>query len=321
MHILRAGTFTARSGQRVTLSEADLRGLSESYDEAAHKAPIVVGHPKHDLPAYGWVRRLDFTAAGVYAVPVDVEPQFAEMVRKGRFRKISASIYMPGHTDHPIDGATAPYLRHVGFLGAQPPAIRGLEEAALSDNAEVVTIDIELAAPESQFLPTRLANPQEDEVESIEQQQADLAERERKVKRREAKLEKAAAKARLKGFEEFAQGLEKDGRILPRHTDTIVGLLSALPADAQVEFVANAGEDPEDTPAVDALKAFLGELPKQVDYAERAGAERDTGTGEFSAPGGTPVGKQHAALHRKVLAFSEKHGVSYEEALNKVATP
>lgn len=320
LHILRAGTFTASSGEQVTLSEADLQGLAESYDEGAFSAPIVVGHPRTNAPAYGWVSGLEFSAAGVHAEPRDVEPRFAEMVRKRRFAKISASLYMPGNESHPVDGATAPYLRHVGFLGAAAPAIQGLKEASLSDDGDAVTIEINLAEPAR--ISTRLADPEEDPVpDDIKQQEADLAERERKLEKREKRHKAAAQKAQLKGFEEFAKGLEADGRILPRHTPTVVALLAALPATAEVEFAESAGADAEDIPASEALQNFLKELPKQVDYAERSGASRDGPKGKvanFAVPAGTPVGETNAELHRKTAEFAAKHNVSYDEALTKV---
>ena len=320
LHILRAGTFTATSGEQVTLTEADLQGLAESYDESAFCAPIVVGHPRLNAPAYGWVSGLEFSAAGVHAAPRDVEPRFAEMVRTQRFSKISASLYMPGTESHPVDGATAPYLRHVGFLGAAAPAIQGLDRASLSDGAGAVTIEINLAEP--QRIATRLADPENDDVKTAEQQAADLAERERKIEKREKSHKAAEQKAQLKGFEEFAKGLEKDGRILPRHTPAVVALLAALPAAAEVEFAESAGADPEDMPASQALQKFLQELPKQVDYAERSGAERRGPEGKvvsFSVPAGTPVGEANADLHRRVTEFAAKHNVDYAEALTKVA--
>ena len=319
LHILRAGTFTASSGEQVTLTEADLKGLAESYDEAQFSAPIVVGHPRTNAPAYGWVSGLEVSPTGVHAAPRDVEPQFAEMVRKRRFAKISASLYMPGNDSHPVDGATAPYLRHVGFLGAAAPAIQGLEPASLSDGGGEVTIEINLAEP--QRISTRLADPEDDEVKDIDRQKADLAERERKVEAREKKAKAAKQKAQLKSFEEFAKGLENDGRILPRHTPTVVALLAALPATAEVEFAESAGADAEDIPASQALQNFLKELPKQVDYAERSGASRAGPKGKvanFAVPAGTPVGETNAELHRKTAEFAAKHNVSYDEALTKV---
>ncbi len=47
------------------------------------------------------------------------------MVKAGRFKSRSASFYHPDNPNNPKPGVY--YLRHVGFLGAQPPAVKGLK--------------------------------------------------------------------------------------------------------------------------------------------------------------------------------------------------
>ncbi len=143
IHILRAGTF--RSGGRpVTFSEADLSAVAAAYDPTLHEAPIVAGHPRHDAPAYGWIGALSADNDGLHAAPRQVDAQFAELVRTGRFRKVSASLYGPTHPDNPAPDSW--YLRHVGFLGAMPPVVKGLKQAALAEDADAVTVEIALAS-------------------------------------------------------------------------------------------------------------------------------------------------------------------------------
>lgn len=122
------------SGQALEFSEADLVATAAAYDPARHEAPIVVGHPRDNAPAYGWIRALSASAAGLEAEPQQVDPAFAELVQAGRFKKISASFYAPDSPANPVPGVY--YLRHVGFLGAQPPAVKGLREPRLTSFAE-----------------------------------------------------------------------------------------------------------------------------------------------------------------------------------------
>jgi phosphoglycolate phosphatase-like HAD superfamily hydrolase len=56
-----------------------------------------------------------------------VDPDFAEGVEAGRYRYVSASFYPPSDPNNPKPGNW--YLRHIGFLGAQPPAVKGLAPA------------------------------------------------------------------------------------------------------------------------------------------------------------------------------------------------
>ena len=124
MHIFTAGRHTAMNGIVLNFSEADLIASANAYDPKVHEAPIVVGHPSGDAPAYGWVKGLSY-AEGLQADPHQVDVAFAEMVNKGRFKKVSASFYMPDSPSNPVPGVY--YLRHVGFLGAQAPAVKGLK--------------------------------------------------------------------------------------------------------------------------------------------------------------------------------------------------
>lgn len=135
---LKPGRFTAMGGQVVEFSEADLAAMAAAYDPAVYRAPIVAGHPKHDDPAYGWVDALRYSpeTQRLLSVPGDVDPAFAELVRGKKFRSVSLSVYRPDSPANPKPGVF--YPRHLGFLGAMPPAVKGLREASLSDSEEGV---------------------------------------------------------------------------------------------------------------------------------------------------------------------------------------
>lgn len=135
---LKPGRFTAMGGQVVEFSEADLAAMAAAYDPAVYRAPIVAGHPKHDDPAYGWVDALRYSpeTQRLLSVPGDVDPAFAELVRRKKFRAVSLSVYLPDSPANPKPGVF--YPRHLGFLGAMPPAVKGLREASLSDSEEGV---------------------------------------------------------------------------------------------------------------------------------------------------------------------------------------
>lgn len=142
--IFKPGKHTSANGQELSFTEADLQAAVRVYDPAKHEAPLTVGHPKDNLPAYGWVGSLSFDEGQIQVEPKEVEPQFAEMVQTGRFKKRSASFYAPGSASHPLAGTADHdkfYLRHVAFLGAQPPAVKGLKDVEFSE--EEGTVDFE----------------------------------------------------------------------------------------------------------------------------------------------------------------------------------
>jgi hypothetical protein len=131
IEIFRAGRHTASDGSAISFSRADLAASARAYYPEIHEAPLVIGHPKMNDPAYGRVTDLALSGDSLYAEADDVDPEFVDLVRAGRFRKISASFYMPGSPQNPVPGVY--YLRHVGFLGAQPPAVKGLSPIAFRE--------------------------------------------------------------------------------------------------------------------------------------------------------------------------------------------
>jgi len=134
LHLFRKGRHHAEDGQAITFSEADLAATVAAYDPALHEAPLVIGHPQTDAPAYGWVQSISADRNGLQAAVHQVNPAFAEMVNSGARKKISAAFYAPDAPNNPVKGVY--YLKHVGFLGAQPPAVKGLRSVAFAENEE-----------------------------------------------------------------------------------------------------------------------------------------------------------------------------------------
>lgn len=72
-------------------------GLQKPRIDFRPHAPIVVGHPDTDVPAYGWVDSFDFdtSAEQLFATVGCIDPAVAEMVQAGRFRKVSMAYLRP----------------------------------------------------------------------------------------------------------------------------------------------------------------------------------------------------------------------------------
>ncbi|WP_421579117.1 peptidase [Shinella sp. M31] len=136
--IFRSGNHTTSKGAALSFSESDLAAIASSYDPANYEAPIVVGHPKTNAPAFGWVKSLEVKGDRLVAVPGEVNDEFSEMVRAGSFKTRSVALYRPDQPGNPTPGQY--HLRHVGFLGAEPPAVKGLKAVEFSD-AEDDTIE------------------------------------------------------------------------------------------------------------------------------------------------------------------------------------
>ena len=71
-----------------------LAATAGAYDPTLHEAPLVVGHPELDAPAYGWVRSLRFAAGALEAEPYQVNPdnllsKIVELHKQGRMHGIA----------------------------------------------------------------------------------------------------------------------------------------------------------------------------------------------------------------------------------------
>lgn len=127
IEVFRAGTHTDSKGRSCTFTEADLDQMVSNLTLGA--APAVLGHPKHNDPAYGWVKSDGAKREGtsLFVKFEDVNPAFQAGVDSGAYRNRSVSVFK--------DKDAGWRLQHVGWLGAARPAIDGLQP--LDYSAEV----------------------------------------------------------------------------------------------------------------------------------------------------------------------------------------
>lgn len=129
--ILKVGKVKDSSGKWHNFTEKDLDAFVEMYGNRKNDAPAVVGHPKTNSPAYGWVEKLKRDGKVLKAAFKDLVPEFVAAVKKKMYKYISISF-------NPITKK----LRHVGFLGGVAPAVEGLGEANLSEfGDEYITVE------------------------------------------------------------------------------------------------------------------------------------------------------------------------------------
>ena len=331
IEIFRPGRHFDDAGVAHSFGEADVDGMVASYSPALREAPLTVGHPKDNLPAYGWVKGLQKTASGALAMtPHQVEPQFAEMVAAGRFKKRSASFYPPGAPNNPTPGKW--YLRHVAFLGAQPPAIAGLKEIAFSEG------DAEGAVCFSETTPVLPVTPQEPDDMSKELEEK-LAKAQKDLEAANAaaatataaaaaatkKADEATAQAasfaeqaradRKAGFVSFAEAQVKAGTLLPKDKDMAVATLEALADSKPVEFSEGQGSSAVTRKVSPAqwLQDLITAAKPVVSFGEFGGRQMPAGEGAAK-------GKTDAEIDEAAKAYMRQHKVDYAEAARAVTT-
>lgn len=169
--VFAPGTHTAMDGRTVTFTLDNCIDLASSYDPSLSEAPFVIGHPSLTAPAYGWAKRFEVRDGLVYAEPKQVNPVFAEAFNAGSYKKRSLSIYLPDTPGNPKPGHY--YARHVGFLGAVPPAIKGLPDVQFSE-ANGDNAPLEFALPfETELLADLLRGVRDYLVEKEGTERAD----------------------------------------------------------------------------------------------------------------------------------------------------
>lgn len=360
LHIFKPGKHVAMSGDSFSFSESDLTATVLAYDPARHEAPLVIGHPRHDAPAAGWVQSLSASNEGLIATPTQVDPAFADLVGKGSFKKISASFYHPDAPNNPVPGVY--YLRHVGFLGAQPPAVKGLRPIELADGEEGVIEfgdfghetsaslwrrlrdfligdrGLEVAdqvIPDWQINSLAEAAREHDPRPSFSEPARSITEESNvtpeeitamqaendRLKGQVKQHQEQSRKARLEGIHQshvaFAEGLVSEGRLLPKHAPALIAALDfAESNDKPLEF----GEGDERQPVTTGLKAIFSDLPKQIDFAEKASKERHGGGSvkadlEFAEKNTDP---DRLDLHQRATALAAEKNISYEQAVRQL---
>ena len=122
--VCRAGTWRDMAGRDVAIDEARLDRIVDAH-AVADPAPVVVGHPETNAPAFAWIDGLRRVGDRLQAKLRDIAPAFREAVEAGRYA--GRSIALKGDT-----------LRHVGFLGGRAPAVSGLVPTRFASAPETV---------------------------------------------------------------------------------------------------------------------------------------------------------------------------------------
>lgn len=109
VEIFRAGDY----GGKGKFSQDNLDSIVAQYDPAIHEAPITIDH-EQEGPAYGWVKAIKRVGDSLTAT-LKPHADMAKAIRDGLFTKRSIEL-----------GREPLSLRALTFLGAAPPAVKGM---------------------------------------------------------------------------------------------------------------------------------------------------------------------------------------------------
>ena len=298
IEIFRVGEQSDSQGNTRKWTVSDLEKIVKNYDAKEHEVPLVVGHPKENAPAFGWVEALKTDGEFLFAKFKQLVPEFVEAVKKGLYKKRSISLY-PDLT-----------LRHIGFLGAVPPAVKGLADIKFTKMNENNSITIEINAQTKET--TTMVEKENTEINELNELKIQLKEEQRKN--------------RISEFKKFVNRLHSEGKIVSEFQNTIVELMEVMFGLGEVNFSDyEAGEEksrfsalPENKlfethsegkiNALDKFREYLEKQPKIVDFGEKVKNEKIT------------TSRASEQLNILALRKVKNENISFSEPLSLIQT-
>lgn len=339
IEIFRAGNY----GPKGSFNERDLDRVIAAYDPSHHEAPACIGHPADNLPAYGWASELKRAGDTLLAKFKEVDPDFESAVKAGRFKKRSAAFYLD--SEGRISG-----LRHVAFLGAQPPEVKGLKNLNFNDaGQEFTAVDFEENTMADKSVKDQIkeffaemfggsaqvgsATFSEDDVKRIAAEaiasatsglqsevsslKAQLADQTAKFSEREGKI--ATTETAQRAIDAVNK-LKASGRWVPAFERMGLPLVFAELAKqtATVEF--GEGDGKKTLTPLEVLTQFMDGLPKIVPPGREVApaSAGKSGSVQFTEGKGVKADSNSVALNDLATKLSKEKSISFSEALDLV---
>lgn len=347
IHILKTGTFTPKQGGKVSFSEEILSSIASNYDPAKYEAPLVIGHPSQEDRAWGWVEAIEETDNGIYAIPKQVNASFNELVEEGAYKKVSVELYTPNAKNNPNHGEYS--LKHIGFLGAQPPAVKGLDPISFSEDEDGETVSISFSEENQKsvnpqgilesikklLLGTEVSSEEssfseeddQDDPGSDDQDQTDPTTdttNEPDMNKEQIAADKAALEADRASFAEEQRAFREEkisaeiddliaeGKIAPGQKDLYVSFASSLD---DKEDVVSFGEGDEKLSLSATFNQILTQLPKQISFGEAS--EEDGSGDDLDLDDAEAVARKAISLQQE--RAKEGETISISAAVNAVS--
>ena len=306
VEVFKTGTHTDSSGNTKEWTEKDIDKIVSSYAARKVDAPAVIGHPKSNSPAYGWVMELKRDGNKLLAKVKPTVKEFVGWVNKKLYKYVSIAL-RPDLS-----------LRHVGFLGGAPPAVTGLKVPEFAEE-EFTEIEIEMSEIQKKEEGT-MSEPTEKEFTELKEKNDELAKSNKELKKEFDELknsfqsteeEKLAARKELKKLRlnarknQFSQFLNEEiawGALSEDQKNTALRILETLSGE---EF----REEEEEKEEVKLFKEFLKALSGK------------TKRGEVATRGQATVATDKSKDFEEKVSehMKQNDGVSYKEAVLVVA--
>ncbi|MCX7909854.1 MAG: hypothetical protein N2560_10135 [Ignavibacteria bacterium] len=300
IEIFRTGTFTDSKGRVQSFTESDLEKIARQYNEKVEKepseeAPLVKGHPESGTPAHGWVERLARRGKILYAKLKSLTKEIIQEIEEGRYRKVSVSLY-PNLM-----------LRHIGLLGGETPAVKGLRPISFVEFDDIANFEYETSS--NDFIELR------QEIRRLEIENSKLA-RQNEALRND--LDKAYHESLARNFRDFLHEVNSSTDFIiipPNKEESVVELLQLCAKLDNYLRESNCSIVSEDFSLVDRVKQFISELKPLPLRKEFTVANKENWVFEQTFDG-KKVDEERLNIHIRAKELQKIHPeLSYEQAL------
>jgi hypothetical protein len=306
--IFMTGTHTNDKGVTKEYSLDDLNFIAESYKPEEDEAPIVIGHPADNSPAFGWISSLEVTEDGklVADAPDDkLQPDFLNLLKEGTYKKRSISLTPEGK------------LRHVGFLGGAAPAVKGLSDIQFSQPSSNV-FEFELTPEKSNEELNSLSNKIDElktSLDNLNLNYSESASTKERLNEVLSQVNSLRSKITGKVLSDYLDSKISDGKLTPAIKDKLLNLQTFITSQ---NFTADFSEVKFHSDVNNLLKDLSDSFPKIIhfeNFAEKPDSVdeiKDEDYGDFS------VDEQSKSLHKKALSLMKKDNINYISAVKKI---
>jgi len=308
--IFKIGTHTSDKGITKDYSLDDLNFISESYNPEEDEAPIVIGHPVDNSPAFGWISNLEVTEDGklIANAPDDkIQPDFLNLLKEGTYKKRSISLTPEGK------------LRHVGFLGGAAPAVKGLVDIQFSQPSSTV-FEFELEQKEEKPKEDLIGLSQKidelkESLNKLSLNYSESASTKEKIDEVLFQVNSLQSKLNQNEIVEILDDKLSQGTLTPAIKDKLLNISNYVSAQ---NFSENFSQQKFQSDVNALIKDLADSFPKIIYYEnfaqklDQLEEIKEEDYGDFS------VDEHSKALHKKALSIMKKDNISYISAVKKL---
>ena len=331
--IFKTGTHTSDKGVSKEYTLDELNFIAESYKPDEDEAPIVIGHPEENDPAFGWVSSLSVSDDGkliAEAPDEKLQPDFLTALKEGRYKKRSISLTPEGK------------LRHVGFLGAAKPAVKGLADIQFSSPSsdvyefdflprqsdmkpgdKEVSDEIKLAEQKPEINEDKISrlseeiNQLKETVNSLQSNfsESELGSTKESISKLNSQLNSLQAKISNSDFEDLLDDKVDEGTLTPAIKEKVLEVSNFMQSQ---NFSTDFSPSKFQGEVNKLLISLVNSFPKIIYYDNFAEKPEEDSSFKDDSFIGMEIDAESKQLHKKALGLMKKENISYLNAVTKL---